>query len=323
MKQFLKDIKIEWTKTELIAMYNWTIKTIKEEQIDSYIKTSNLYYLPGVDSDLEDWKRASDRHVKVSNRFCIDIDIRNQYDWELTNLEIVKEGLFFVEHLHEYNELFWQWSKIIFTWNWLHILYQSDAQDFDHRQYKLWVQHIFKMWDEFIWNKVLFSDHACCNIWRILRIWGSINQKNWATVRIIWEQNKNSTLVNNIKLYALIEAEAERIKNIESSECFKITKQRTEGEWIYEQIQALPAYSIALHVVPQFPYDWKKNFRNEKKWFTAYFYVSETNSICNWGSRYFNFWDANSCFGPFQIIKNHYNYTNAQTFEWFKDNIFK
>jgi hypothetical protein len=124
MKKFLKEINIPWTRTEITAMFNWKIKTIKESEIESYKNKANIYYLAGVDPELEFWKRARDYQIISKNSFCIDVDIRNQCEDKLTNLEIVQEWLDIAGLLKKYNKLFWQWSYIIFTWNWLHIIYK-------------------------------------------------------------------------------------------------------------------------------------------------------------------------------------------------------
>jgi hypothetical protein len=72
--------------------------------------------------------------------------------------------------------------------------------------------------------------------------------------------------------------------------------------------------------LPEFPYNWRRNFKNQKWWFTWYYYNESTNSICNWGSRYFLFdWDTSSCWDNFQLIKRSKNFTNAETFRFFKD----
>ncbi|MDA3855013.1 MAG: hypothetical protein PF569_02050 [Candidatus Woesearchaeota archaeon] len=58
------------------------------------------------------------------------------------------------------------------------------------------------MWNEFWGDEVLYADNACKNIARILRLPGSVNQKNGSLVKIIAEQDIKSELISNIKEYA-------------------------------------------------------------------------------------------------------------------------
>lgn len=322
-REFLEEIKIPWTKTELTVMFNWKIKTIKESQIKNYLNHANIYYLPWVDPELEDWKRASDNNVIKTNRFCIDIDMRNQFDEEITNLEIVKAWLDFAKYLKDANELFWEFSYIVFSWNWLHIYYHWDTIEIDKNIYKEWVKYILRMWDDFINDPWFFSDHACCNLARILRLPWSYNMKNWAKVRILAKQKVKSRLFTDIEKYANISLEEqkkeEEKKKKELEKKMKLYASRWEDNNLYEKINDIPAYQIAEMLLPEFPFDWKKNFKNKKWWFAGYFYVKEMNWIANWWSRYFNWWDENSVFSPFMIIKNWYWLTNRETFEYFKD----
>jgi hypothetical protein len=70
--------------------------------------------------------------------------------------------------------------------------------------------------------------------------------------------------------------------------------------------------------LPQFSYNSKWNFKNWKKWFTWYYYIAETNTICNWWSKHFNWWNEKSCWNNFSIIKNFKNWDNRQVFDFYK-----
>ncbi len=327
MENFLKKMETVKWKIEFVSMWS-SIKTIQKKDIKRFINNNNIYYLPWVAENLEDWKRASDRDIQSSKRFCIDIDLRSnlkeKYDEEITNLEIVRTWIDLWKQLIDDHELFWQWSYIVFTWNGLHIYYVWNEYKFTPGQYKLWVKHIFKIWDDYVienWYDCLVSDHACCNLARILRLPGTINQKNGAKVRMLLEQNKNSELVDKIKIYALIENEENEIKNRIALSEMKLKNYETQWNEDYDKINSYPAYQIAQQLVPNFPFakNWK-NFHNEKKGFTGYYYVKDTNTICNGGSRYFKFdGDDNSCWNNYSIIKHWYSLSDREVFQWFKD----
>lgn len=307
-----------------------TMYGINKEDIEQFKKSESIYFVSWWDlsKKKEVFHRFKDHEIESKNYFAIDIDLRNnlkeKYDEEISNIDIVRTWLDLWKQLIYDHELFWQWSYIVFTWNGLHIYYVWNEYNFKPYQYKLWVKHIFKMWDEYViknWYDCLVSDHACCNLARILRLPGTINQKNGAKVRIISQQNINSDLLDKIKIYALIEAEESEIKNRIAVEEMSLKNYNSEWNEDYEKINSIPAYQIAQTLIPNFTFAKNgKNFNNNKKGFTGYYYVKETNTICNGGSRYFLFdWDENSCWNNFSIIKNWFWYTNRETFEWFKD----
>lgn len=304
------------TRTEYTVIYNWTVKTIREEQIAYYKPFANIYYLNWVNADKEQWQRASDRDILLTSSFCIDIDLRNQSNEAITNDEIINEWMEFIKYVDD--ELFKEWSKVVFTGNGLHIHYYGNTRAIDKNIYKDWVSYIFNLWDDYIGDYKFYSDKACCNIARILRLPWTINQKNWAEVKILWEQKMNSQLFNNIEKYAQI---IKKQKDKETKKRAKETIERLATYGVdedYSKIQRIPAYEIALLIHPEFPFDWKKNFKNNKGGFVGYFYNKSTNSICNWWSRFFNLGDSNSCYAPFQLIKNELWFTNRETFEYFK-----
>jgi len=312
----------EYSRTSIRQDGTPTMYSIPKEDVKKYINTENIYFLSGgiLSEKKQQYFRFKDHEIHSKNYFAIDIDLRNQYPWEITNIEIVREWLSLASLLWENHELFWEWSYIVFSGNGIHIYYVWDEISLSPIKYKLWVKRIFKMWDDFIGNEVLYSDHACCNLARILRLPETKNQKNGATVKILAEQKKNSALFNNISLYSLIEAWEDILKNINIQKQM-LSKNYGDGENDdYEKIQSIPAHQIAMIVRPEFTFSKNgKNFNNKKKWFTWYYYVKETNSICNWWSRYFSWGDENSCFAPFQIIQKEYSLSNGETFAWFRE----
>ena len=171
-----------------------------------------------------------------------------------------------------------------------------------------------------MWNKTWECDNACKNIARIMRLPWSINQKNWNECKILYWEKKESRLFKLIKNFAEKEQqEKEEIKQKRQKEIEdQLKKFNKEDNNFYEQINKIPAYKIAELLVP-YKYDWRKNFNNGKWWVCWYYYVSETNTICNWGSRHFNWWDDSSCWNSFSLVKNYKWLSNKETFLLFKD----
>lgn len=313
----------EYSRTATRTDGTPTMYWIPKEDIEKYKWKENIYFLSwGILSEKkEQYHRFKDNEIHTKNYFAIDIDLRNQCTEKLSNLDIVKEWLALVPLLAENHKLLWQWSYVVFSWNWLHVYYVWKEQAFNAKQFKLWVKYIFNMWDELFGIPEYKSDHACCNLARILRLPGSINQKNWAKAQILAEQDSHSELFDNIKLYALIQWGSDMMESIRSQKEIAGKNYNTDGDDDYQKINSIPAHVIAEIVVPWFTFSKNgKNFNNKKKWFTWYYYVKATNSICNGWSRYFNYWNENSCFANFQIIQKEYNFSNRETFEWFRKN---
>lgn len=322
---FLETFKIDWTLIELSSIDNWKIEVISLEEAISN-KTKNIYFLSGVNSDLVYWQgiRAKDSDMQAKSYFCIDIDLRNncKKEWiEITDDEIINHAWLIKDEL-ESMKYFNEWRYIVYTWNWIHIYYVWDILEISVEDYSLWVERIYKKWDDIMWW-LLKSDHACKNIARILRLPWTINQKNWQEVKILFEQDVKSYLVWNLFELASVSRKEIEIENKKKELEFnqRMKALNIDDNKFYEELNSsIPAYQIAELLIPECRYTWKKNFKNSKWQLAAYFYVQETNSICNWWSQHFLFtWTSKSCWNNFELIKKSKWFTNKETFAFFKD----
>ena len=318
-------MKTEYTKIDS----NW-IKVITEKEALTN-KESNIYYLNWVidSKDYSNWRRAKDEDIELKDIFVLDIDMRNaiQEDGEIiSNEDIKNEWLQLIKSLESLDEYFNEWHKIIFTWNWLHIIYKWTPTKFTKEQYSMWVNRIYKQWDKFVWVKYWKCDFACKNIARILRLPWSINQKNWALVEIIAEQKKESRLFNMIKAFAEKEQEEINIEELKRKKEIEDNLKHYGDKWneFYQEINLIPAYQIAQILIPEFPLNrnWK-NFNNKKQWLTWYFYNKSTNTIVNGWSRHFNFWWSESCFNNFSLVKHFKGWSDREVFLFFKQLLWK
>ena len=327
-----KEIKkfIEWFNTtwyvEYVTITEWVVNVVDEKKATK-TKTDNVYWLCWVDKEKAQGKRAKDDDIKDKNYFCIDLDIRKAhkeiYLEDCSDEDIIKEGLNFAQNLKEEDEFFWEWRWIVFSWWGLHIYYVWKPTTITSKQYSDAVGRIYRKWNEIMGNCIYLADMACKNRARIFRLPGSVNQKYGNEVKILAEQeNKESRLVGFLPQFSEAEEkekkEAEKRRKEEIEEMMKQFNNNDDRNLYNEINSAIPAYEIAMSVLPQFKYDGKKNFKNGKWGFTAFYYIEDNNSICNGWSRHFNWWDENSCYNNFSIIKNFYSLTNKETFEFFK-----
>lgn len=324
-KEFLDTLNIEWTNIEYVSITNKNVSTVNEYTA-MHCKTSNIYFLTWVNPNLvyKEGSRAKDCDIVKKSYFCIDIDIRNNYKNEyledVSNEDIIKCGMNLANDLQSTDDFFKEWRYIIYTWWGLHIYYVSDELSYDVDEYSLWVSRIFKQWDKVMWWQLFKSDHTCCNIGRILRLPWSYNQKNNQEVKILAEQNIKSRLVDYIKWFAkkeLIEINEKIEANKKEIEA-KLQTYSNDDRNIYNLINTIPARQIAQLIMPQFPYDWKRNFKNNEWWFTWYYYSQSKNIIINWWSRHFDWWTSTSWWTNYELIKKYKWYTDKETFSFFR-----
>jgi len=340
---FLDRFESENGKIEFSVIWkNGAVVVNKEYALKS--KVHNVYFLANVRKDLEyTWhNRAKDIDISEKGYIVIDIDLRKQYKEEYkqdcTDEEIIwiwKEIGDFILEEHKY---LWDYDFISFSWNWLHIYYLGSPRYISPDDYSHWLERIMREWDKFWGDKKYYSDKACKNISRIIRLPWSVNQKTWKECFIIKERQGKWLLFNIIENLAAKEKEEVVSKRLE-----EVNKQIEEYErqekmnrlikWsnyddnkekirkVFDKINNIPAYLIAEKFVPEFKFDKnEKNFNNLVWWFTWYYYVKELNSICNWWSQYFNFGDVSSCWSSSVLIKHQINWNWWEVIKWVKDN---
>lgn len=328
--EFLKHLKtwqIEFNNLNQTLHWN----DVKDNTAD------NIYFLSWVKEWLD--KRAGDDDIVSKNYFCIDLDIRNQCDFEVTDEEIKKEWMNIAENLIKEDNMLWLWRYIVFSWNGLHIYYTFEEKSFDKEVYAQWVESVYEDWDNFWWDKIYKSDRACKNLARILRLPWSVNQKNWATVEIIAEQGTDCK-------YNIQQRWETRIAEIQEEKEREIKKRAEEYEekmkldmliqWkkyesnqestqdLFDKIDAIPAYIVSEKLLPQFKFaNNNKNFLSDNpNWnkFTAFYYKPDYNAIFNWGSRHYNFWETGSWYSPSVLVKNHLWLEWKEVVRWFREN---
>jgi len=340
-QEFVNDMIKKNSEIVMIQKSNWKCSAIEPYLFNKYKAFNNIYFLSGWDhSDkLQHWHRWKDSNIKSKNYFAIDLDIRNAFlkqgkssmlsVSDISNEQIIELWIELWQKLQQSNSNFWWYKYIVFTWNWLHIYYKWTDRHIDPKTFALWVESIFKQWDTFIDNNLLESDHACKNIGRIYRLPWSVNQKNKAPVICI-DINRDT---NNNKLFNSIEEESKKeiIRLKERQKVFQLKQlergKRNLDNSLLKAILEYPAYKIAEYIMTQkwfnFPFDWRRNFKNNKWWVTWYFYNKDTNSICNGWSQYFVYdWSVSSCWSNFSIIKNEFWLSNSDTYKWFEVNLF-
>lgn len=306
----------------------------KEDAISD--KTKNVYFLWGV---RESAQRMTDNDIELINYIRLDIDIKK---WVQESMGVTPDKWdieWFIGEIKwaiETNAFLKDWSYIVFSGWGCHIYYSAvwGCPIKDSTDVKVWqlaMKRIYALYDktitENLWEdySCVFSDKAVCNTARIMRLPWSVNQKNWATCSILYEEpDRQSPLLGHVRSLWLDELKKKtelskvRQTEIEAMKKTLIASWGWDTDLKYEIINRLPAYIIAQVILPMFVFDWKKNFKDNWK-LKGYYYVGETNSICNWGSEEFAWGTTESCWNNFSLIERHLSLTKAQTFKWFEE----
>ena len=272
-------------------------------------------------------RRCWDNDIWLKNYFVLDLDIRNNSEEDISDDEIMACADILEEKLE--NTPFSSWSYIIYSWNWLHIYYVGQTISPEAREYSRGVGYIYKEFEKVVDSPLFKPDYACRNISRIMRLPWSTNQKNWAVVRILKEKNNISPLVWYIDKFAEKEKILEDAEIEKRQKAFLETKQRVDlsgKNSIYDDINQIPAWQVSEWLNPQFKYSGNRNFESDNpkknKW-TAFYYSESRNCIINWGSSHYNWWTSTSWYGPFELVKYSKDWSNRETFEFFKKLLWK
>lgn len=307
----------------------WIPKTVSE----SYALTNkedNVYFLGWVNPDAE---RTTDADIGIINYIRLDIDIKKwviEAYWTEPNKEDIIDIINEIKESIDSNEHLKDWSYIVMSWGGCHIYYSNKKginidKEVTPKVWQLAMRRIYELYDSIMEEEYKYSDKAVCNTARIMRLPWTINQKNWLQCTIIYARpDQQSPLLGHVK--ALGQDALNKTKLLSTKRAREITLMREQlianGGWDtdlkYEIINKMPAYLLAQILLPQFKFDNKKNFKNwwKLKW---YYFIADTNSICNWWSAEFAWWSVESCWNNFSLIQRQLNLTNAETFKWFEE----
>lgn len=329
--QFLLDLNPSWWIKFRSISKDGIAKTIDSKEAFTN-EVDNIYFIWWVKPDAE---KIRDVDIDIIHYLRFDIDIKKQVKdtfWTEPSKEEIIDFIDEIKKVLSINHLFNEWSYIVYSWSWCHIYYKNKKwialnEEFTPRMFSYAMRYIYKRYDTIIWDSHLYSDTAVCNTARIMRLPWTLNQKNWEVSEILYSQDIQSEFFNYLQsmwekeLKIREQRQQQQKKDLEELK-YKILDTSKSVNTLYEVINKIPAYVVVEILIPDFPYDWRRNFKNNNRWLTWYYYVEESNTICNWWSRYFDWWTDASCWNNFSLVKRYFDYTNAETFQWFK-NIFK
>jgi len=323
--EFLKGFVKDWTVeiNDLSKCYSLS---------DALKLDTCVYYLPWV-SKQNKMKRNHDRDIIEKNFFVIDLDVRHNIEWEITDQDI-KDYAWYLETLLFEHKYLSQWRHMVYTWNGIHIYYVWDFIDINTdnfvRKYSLWVQKVYEdFWEYLDKQKMYEPDYSCKNISRIIRLPWTKNCKdknNKKDVEILKTQDVKSELV--WKLLEMWEKEynskqEERIRDAKKRE-EKYLKDLESSWWQdldkYRAISKIPLNTTICQDFWFWQWNNLKYFSSDrKKGYEWLVYNEDTNLIRNWWCSAWTWSRPWECYNHFSYVQKRDWLTNEETFKYFVD----
>lgn len=308
---------------------NWAPYTASESTVRSNT-TDNIYFLAWINKNAV---RLTDNDIWRIHYVRLDIDIKKQIKLHLghdATKEDILESIDEIKDKLDWDKFLKDRSYINFSWWGCHIYYSNKSpivmeKEFTPKAWQLAMKRIYTLYDNLIEEEHLLSDKAVCNTARIMRLPWTINQKYWVECEILYsEPDRQSPLfaiITKLWLDALAANNKyadKRDKEVAEMKAKLISSGGKDTDIKYEIINRIPSYLISQILLPSFVYDDKKNFRHNWK-IKGFFYVNETNSICNWGSEEYAWGTNDSCWNNYSLVERQLSLTKEQTFKWFED----
>jgi len=348
-----------------------TIDFINYLRWSSFVDINYLYSKPKRLEDIfwkEQWffvcwlweklnRRSSDKDIKTKKYFVVDIDIRLDYLKKekiiLSQEELIEQADTIITVLEE--EWFDDYSYSVMTWNWIHLYYTWDEQEFWIKEYEYWVSVVFDKIDHILKDTPYKTDKATSNIWRLSRIpwtynprkkektefilddkWNKIKSSKWwyetkttelfnlwnTECYIIKKQEQQSKRFTNIKKYATNRLEEDKAnkainKHNADERIFK-EKLTSNSSNIYEMICDIPVLDM---FVSDFWFElkqWKYFYSWTKREWAVFF--EDGNKIYHWWCSAWDWWEEWKIYNPYWYIKEREKLNDAWVFRWFEEN---
>lgn len=280
-------------------------------------KTRNFYYVPGDTKQVNE--RVRDDDIIATSTFFLDIDIKENLKLDAWIPDQTEEAL--LEHAEWIKSFldqsnFKKWRYIIFSGNWiqLHFIWQVIKTDGKKKQWKFWVRSYQEEWDyetrKFFWNSTFRCDKACCNLARLRRLPGTINQKNGREARILYSKNAifpTEEILPRWEIYYKKVIDQEREIAMKEKQEIRNSLDFWENN-IFERINLISIELIVNEIMPEAIFDGRKNWKKAKGGLYG-FYKTQGNRLANGGSDHFQpfirYWGERYSYSVFDLVHIH------------------
>jgi len=331
IKRFLTKLQWEHWVTEIsntkknlgwIDDYDKIIKRDEDLYFVSFLPVDNY-------SEFK-WKRTKDSFVKWTTYFRADFDIRSavyEQTWRVISNEALMKYLEKIEFALWQDRLLRSYNAIVFSWNWFHFYWigkeiEIDAEMYSNAAREL-LQRINNILTEHRWYTELYSDFACSNVSRLMRLPGSKNHKRkyWLEpieVKLLYFDDMDSDLIPQLPdiWYEAMEKEEKRVRN-----AMDLMKKWKKEIYISDNpfYVAINEKINIAELVCKYTW-WKlaenwKNFISNKDWgYTWAYLIPSLNIVIHCGTPHFS--DYFPVYSPFSFIQVHYaDWDAKKTFE--------
>lgn len=313
--QFYRDLMVPNSliqvslKNKVLATFTQNIDTLKQF-LDEH-QDDDIYFLTGVRQETQ-MSRAKDTDILMKSYIYFDFDLRKEHP-EMTDDDI-KSYAETLKDILATDKTLSQWRYIVFTGNGLHVYYVGEPVEIrDRTAWKMGMTRMIEKMEKMTDEKL---DDACTNPARLGRAPGTRNQKNSRknVVEIVGYQDIKSDIISRME--GIGRTHLELVKAEAQKKQASMIIGNTEEQDTYRAINEIPIGNLVASLMG-WDFDGKNFFeptnRHKSK---ACFIPPNTNYIIHGGTDHFPSEMAGFC--PFAFVKTYHQYSNAQTFDWFK-----
>ncbi len=337
-KQFLE--RLQWDGVTEISDLTHNLGWV--ENYDDIVQLKkDLYFISFLPND--EWYEAKEQlgkaprtknnYVKWIKYLKCDFDIRS-YIYEHENRVISDEELlkYKDEILREFNLdcYLHTYNAVVLSGNWIHVYWIGKTVEIDPKRYAAISTKLYDMIKRIFYpDPHLRPDYACNNIWRLLRLPGSINYKSKyglppKEVELIEYREEDSPLLEELaEIIDDLILQDETVIRISQAEIERICRLKTwlqrNGNDTFDKINSLSiADLVCNHTWWKLAPDGRNFISNRDGKNTGAYIIPEENILVHTGTPHIS--DHFKVYSPFSFIMVHYADGDAKkTFEVAKE----
>ncbi len=301
MNNFFKRIEIEGTDIQ-VGFANGKVDSggivniPHGDQVDitKFNRNGDVYFCTGVDPKVKE--RCCDTDIKKRKHIAFDFD-----ELKCEDFDRLKKAL-------DNSSNFTDYSYIIFTGGGFHVHFiGNEVCIHDKNQFKRALQDLHNMIDE---ETGLKSDHNCVNVARLMRVPGCYSVKRSVEVKIMFESEVESNLLNMVTELGL------EVKEVEKE------SKKEVGDF---PINDIPVEDVFLKITNlDVTYDsaTQKFKYNGKDKELACFVNHTGKNLIHWGGSDHipKRTDGKEGYTPFHLVRTLLKLDSAGAFKWFEEN---
>ncbi len=322
---FFKSLEIPGVTIQLATDYKTVQKCVshgEDYNYDSYLndkEDQNLCFLAGVTEGMT--TRATDKDIKFRKHISFDFDLRSEEDY-CSDAEL-DQKIETILNAVKNSERFKDYFAAVNSANGLHLHYVGNLIDLSDKK-NIFSLAMLELISEISKVAGFTADTACSNAGRLMRIPTSFNNKPWKDGSIKRIQSKfiefhpetKTTLLDELMNIGEQVFREQRV--LAKSQAYGapsgITKESMDT---YATINQIPISELVCSIF-SWELDGEYHFRDPGLTKRKACYIPEgENYILHGGTEHFS--DKQKGYNCFQFVKVHFELSNKETFDWFRE----